>query len=391
MLSEDLIWEIIKDFPVKELMRFKCVCRTWLSVITNPLFTRAYPGGSRGLIHIDPSSWANLRCCNYLHRMTFNGGGGGGNSAITITPEIVLNHIVWAGHWVRWKGYTNIVEGLICFYRDQYSWLYNITTREMVQLPDSTKHAEEEEDKYHFGFDPVNKLYKLLRIMYPNNIVEILAIGKDLSWRTVSHPPDDDHQVIESQSVCLDGVLCWMDGYGRRITAFDLVTEKFIFIPPPDHDDDKLPRESCRSSWKLMNFGQSIALTKPGFLSHIMRYCRGGDFWVEVVPEVRDLSDVIYGMALGELPSGKMLIYNHWLHCPPTLYIFDQSKREWEENEVTKLTWEQFRSYGCRDLRFENWFYFEENIISLTQLTSSNRKVLIGSYFDDDDDEFLLM
>ncbi|CAI9088779.1 OLC1v1023203C1 [Oldenlandia corymbosa var. corymbosa] len=385
MFSKDLLGEILRRLPVKELMRFKCVCRTWLSVITNPLFTKAYSGGSRGLLFIEPSSWQKLQCYGFLHRIIFNGGG---NSVIT--TQIIPNHIVWAGHWVRWKGYTNIVDGLICFYRGKHSWLYNITTREMVQLPDSTQHAEEENvscDKYHFGFDPVNKLYKLLRV-YPNS-AELLTIGKDFAWRNIdSHPPE----IVESQSVCLDGVLCWMDECGPQITAFDLAIEKFIFIPPPDHDDDKF----FRPYWKLINFGQSIILTKPGFLPHIMRYCRSHDdgdgtekrgFWVE--EEVRDLSSISNPMVLGELPNGKMLIYNHWLPCPSTLYFVDPSKRQWEEAEVSH-TWEQLRRCGCRDLRFGNWFYFEDNIISLTQLTSSNRKVVIGGYDDDDDDQFLI-
>lgn len=54
VIPNDLIEEIVKLLPVKSLMRFKCVSKNWLSIITDPSFTSAYPGGFRGPIVFRP-------------------------------------------------------------------------------------------------------------------------------------------------------------------------------------------------------------------------------------------------------------------------------------------------------------------------------------------------
>lgn len=40
--SEDLLAEILLDFPVKSLTRFKCVSKQWLAIISSPYFVRRY-------------------------------------------------------------------------------------------------------------------------------------------------------------------------------------------------------------------------------------------------------------------------------------------------------------------------------------------------------------
>ncbi|CAI9088777.1 OLC1v1023201C1 [Oldenlandia corymbosa var. corymbosa] len=255
------------------------------------------------------------------------------------------------GYRVRCKGYTNIVDGLLCFYLGNHSCLYNVTTREMVQLPDSTRHHDNcKQDtslnRYHFGFDPVNKRYKLLRTLCPNH-AEILTIREDSSWRSIvtSHPLIDK---ITARSVCLGGDRCWMDGFGRRIEAFHLAEEKFILIP---------------ILWIITTV-----------------YLQGGHFsldggiWIDDIVEVRKyLGSLFYARALGALPNGKMLLCDFWKLYPPSLYFFDLSTRKLEQTDL-KQTWELLERCGCRDkkLMFDNWFYFKENIVSLGRLTSSN-------------------
>ncbi|XP_048234836.1 F-box/kelch-repeat protein At3g23880 isoform X4 [Ricinus communis] len=39
-LPQDLITEILSRVPVKPLIRFKCVCKTWISLISNPEFAK---------------------------------------------------------------------------------------------------------------------------------------------------------------------------------------------------------------------------------------------------------------------------------------------------------------------------------------------------------------
>ncbi|KAK4727087.1 hypothetical protein R3W88_032004 [Solanum pinnatisectum] len=39
---EDLIREILLKLPVKALLRFKCVCKNWYTLIKNPCFIREH-------------------------------------------------------------------------------------------------------------------------------------------------------------------------------------------------------------------------------------------------------------------------------------------------------------------------------------------------------------
>ncbi|KAG5001241.1 hypothetical protein JHK87_022313 [Glycine soja] len=40
--SHDLIVEILLRLPIKSLLRFKCVCKSWLSFISNPHFVKSH-------------------------------------------------------------------------------------------------------------------------------------------------------------------------------------------------------------------------------------------------------------------------------------------------------------------------------------------------------------
>ncbi|XP_028055553.1 F-box/kelch-repeat protein At3g23880-like [Camellia sinensis] len=80
-LSEELVIEILSRLPVKSLMRFKCVCKTWCSLTTNPSLiaahlnnntdrTISWNGNTKGLIvgsddfHVFPNCIRNLQPVN---------------------------------------------------------------------------------------------------------------------------------------------------------------------------------------------------------------------------------------------------------------------------------------------------------------------------------------
>lgn len=114
----------------------------------------------------------------------------------------------------------------VCFYYRNHSYLYSIATRESLQPPVSVH--EFQARSYHFGLDPVNKLYKLLKVCpvyevyedwdedddFDNALFvrslkcEILTLGADPSWRIVDSLPPME---IRTSGVCLDGVLYWIE------------------------------------------------------------------------------------------------------------------------------------------------------------------------------------
>ncbi|CAI9088390.1 OLC1v1022699C1 [Oldenlandia corymbosa var. corymbosa] len=392
MFTDDLIWEVLKRLPVKSLMRFKCVSRTWLSMITDPSFAKAYSGGTRGLISVYP--W-ELESHSVFY-LSLNGGS-------CCSNQIVFHHTVDHGGWEQMETCTDVVNGLLCFYRDRDSWLYNVATREMVQLPISSEleKSDDPPDSYHFGFDPVNQRYKLLRICSVRvqekyttcrMHVEILTIGVDSSWRIIGCLPHEG--IEEGRSACLGGVLCWMNYCGDRIIAFHLAQEKFIHIPvplEPGEVDIDFYKADMTLYLKLTNFGPDIVITKPANKAReesrdqILRYCLSDTvngeetvgIWVDDLPEIQvikpeitippDEKYVYEAHALGVLPNGKMLIYDLWQSFPITLYTFDPSMRIWELIQV-----DASRELPISRDIFATWSYFEENIISLARMTSCN-------------------
>lgn len=51
-VPDDLIVEILSRLPVKDLMRFRCVCKTWKSIIFDPSFVKKHLERSSKKIHL---------------------------------------------------------------------------------------------------------------------------------------------------------------------------------------------------------------------------------------------------------------------------------------------------------------------------------------------------
>ncbi|CAI9106572.1 OLC1v1005760C1 [Oldenlandia corymbosa var. corymbosa] len=140
---------------------------------------------------------------------------------------------------------TDQVNGLICFYHGgkgrsssetQYYYLHNIATNETLRIPDSRCRGHEW-SRYQLGFDPVSKLYKLLRVCVTKDTYdwEILTFGggRESSWRRISSPGRKGFvEDMLINSICYDGVLYW-DHHSSDwgISAFGLSKEKFHIIP----------------------------------------------------------------------------------------------------------------------------------------------------------------
>ncbi|CAI9088375.1 OLC1v1022684C1 [Oldenlandia corymbosa var. corymbosa] len=247
-----LISEILKKLPVKSLIRSKCVSRAWLSIISDPSFAMDYSSGSRILVIAQPNDVPDFNP-RYSHSFICVSLDGGGNC-----NDMFLHHEVVHGDCEEhMKKCTNIVKGLVCFYRGQDCWMYNITTREMVQLPPPiSTHAHDHHVVFHFGFDLVNKRYKLLRTCPSCPHVEILTIGVDSCWRTIvgALSPQD---IGTRGASYLGGCLCWMDNLGKQLTCFPLAHEKFIQVPIYD--------STCFPDLKPVNFGPNITIARPNY------------------------------------------------------------------------------------------------------------------------------
>ncbi|CAI9098962.1 OLC1v1035701C1 [Oldenlandia corymbosa var. corymbosa] len=377
VLPEEIYREILKWLPVKSLMRFQCISATWNSIIKDPTFAKSYNGGSRGLlIHDDQAFQSENSFRTNFYFSTLVG------------PTSQFSHYLSLSHEENkeWRA-TNVVDGLVCLYHRNHSWLYNIATRENLKLPDLDHRMK---GSYHFGFDPASKLFKLLCIR-PVSLnqapwkCKILTIGVDSSWRDIRTSLSG---ITRGRgSWCSDGVIYWWNRFDwpvishRHCTgavAFDLVQEKFRFI--------SLMKEDPSQTYYLPHFG-TLALMgwssvfwnglryKP-LATHGFRRNSAGDLMEDIW--VND--DLFVPSSIGAfyfegiLPNGEVLTSRPG-KFPASLYLFDPNRVEMQAISVKTdpsicmgVKWSQFAR--C---------FFEENIISLKCLIPDHATVEFDS------------
>ncbi|KAI3963624.1 hypothetical protein MKW92_014011 [Papaver armeniacum] len=236
--DDGILIEILSRLPVKSLLRFKSVCKRWLSLIKNDTYliqlhsTRAK--SRPNLLVIVPlqqqrkngdGHWLTLtktpRQCILSAELLLGEGSG------CEEPEAIIHNVrMTVNNWFVYDQVLGPVNGLVCF----IDWgefavrLYNVSTREVTPWIQSTL-LKEERDLYEkdgtyinnvhggpvfqFGYDPLAKEHKLFcfwtlsrirtylgRAIESHNYVswEALTIGRDTKWRRIDVVPHEDNQ-----------------------------------------------------------------------------------------------------------------------------------------------------------------------------------------------------
>ncbi|KAI5680142.1 hypothetical protein M9H77_01369 [Catharanthus roseus] len=388
-LPEEMIFEILTRLPVKSLMRFKSVSKSWNSIIAHPSLADAHrsrsPSPNRALLIMDtdPSlTFAGRESPSHFFYADLNKVyKKKGSSTVDVSLHLSVPENL------KYFGVTNIVNGLVCFYKRNVSKMLNIATREIVDLPDSNyayKHCV-----YHLGFDPADKSYKLLKIcpvyedfddddeafeedeILPvrNLECEILTLGKDNSWRIIPPPPCP----IRRHCLCVkDGFLYWKflfnpripknSGIGERFfIAFNLATERFQNLRNlnPKHLALNLP-----------NLGTNVGLVRQ---KSVFANGRRPREWVisSHLNQEWGLWSKINGYMLpfdedcrvGSLPECRVLMYGEKM----MFLIDDHKKKKGGRVVVEKIL---INKIGGIRIGGGRICLYEENLISLKHLIS---------------------
>lgn len=266
----DIIFEILSRLPVKDLMKFRTVCKSWNKLIKNPQFVdlqvsraKCQPPGflfqqstldsgrNLFLMEITDSGWR----CKELEYKSFHG----------------RSHV----------HLSNSCNGMICISRldGDDPFIYNPITTDHIALPKSDFNARKlfscAAFGFAFGFNSVEKKYKVVRASNIYHDIEgrkfhttgeIITLGES-SWRKLEFP----HKLQDDGTlscVFLNGAFHWMIHREKECSSLDLVlvldirTEKFqtITFPPIP-----LPK-----GLDLCCLGESLALIKhSGFNSEM--------------------------------------------------------------------------------------------------------------------------
>jgi len=269
-VPRDILFNIFSRLPLKSVIQSSCVSKSWLDMIKDPSFVKLYISQSNP----DPSLLI------LTHRVI------GEKNIVSISPlklkglqlvadECAIDHIVSSFSW----DLVGTSGGLLCFTssgEEEVTIVCNPITREHLTLPKPAISLSPESSRARmlaFGFDPMAKKYKVVRVLYNKRpvlrrarveflpvhhphlglhdvpvphvgfhagpaeattraevMVEVYTLGGTDSWREVQgfkHRPHD-------KPVCVNGVLYWLvDGpdIANRILSFDLGSEQFKLTP----------------------------------------------------------------------------------------------------------------------------------------------------------------
>jgi F-box interacting protein len=245
IFPQDLITSILFRLPVESLLRFRCVSKPWLALIKEPHFTNMRIDTKRRQIFETGERKGDDWVREYYLANASNENGFGEPVKIIprFNPSENPNHASILGC---------CCNGLACIYKTRFEIaIWNPSIRKHKKIPfepldDNHKHllnlddpADTDKFSFGFGYDPVNKDFKVLRIVEFRKssstpvAVEVKIYSlKANSWKRVEDQwPFKERFESFHQPAFTNGALHWLadgpTGQNTILLTFDLTTEKF--------------------------------------------------------------------------------------------------------------------------------------------------------------------
>ncbi|XP_031407342.1 F-box protein CPR1-like [Punica granatum] len=234
--EEGILIDILSRLPVKSLLRSKCVCKQWRSLISDPEFAELQLGRSK---EHNPNACRRVLWLNNPIRSIDCESLSCSNEGTTVRdikhPSIVSS----LESFIEIVGSCN---GLVCLLVDFKSFiLWNPTTGACNELPSPSSDISGREYFYGFGYDSSTNHYKLFKgssacygFLSDNTIVEIYSC-KTNSWRRMKY---EFIPYVTSRGLFLNGSLHWLVGrdcsdLDSMIVSFDVADETFGRLVSP--------------------------------------------------------------------------------------------------------------------------------------------------------------
>ncbi|XP_057460115.1 F-box/kelch-repeat protein At3g23880-like [Actinidia eriantha] len=239
-MSDDVLIEILTRMPVKSLLRFRCICKHWYTLILNPTFEHHH------LDHQKRNNKGRLLLQHYdKHTSQY---------VYAIFPDKTLATTSYHDlDYLPGKGIVAIdgpMNGLFCLfnYRDHFI-IWNPAMREFRSLPfpyhpKRPPHYNTSLWSFGFGLDPITNDSKVVLIRELRNGLRSFPDGVfvnvyTLSTNTWRHLDGLDYVLSKCLTaysrtgVYLDGIYYWNASH-HRILTFDMGKEVFRVILGPD-------------------------------------------------------------------------------------------------------------------------------------------------------------
>ncbi|XP_059654766.1 putative F-box protein At3g16210 [Cornus florida] len=243
-IPDELVMEILGRLPVRTLLRFRCVCKSWCSLISSENFVTFWFNQTKRSVN----NMNNLLLKHYtLHDKPHKQE----HFSLHLDDESFTEYPLNKGSRpvARFDHLTVVgsCNGMVCVAEDHTLYLWNPSVRKFVVLPRPLKILH---NKLYYvlalglGFDSTTNDYKVVRIVYlsggylsVDREVDIYSL-KEGGWRRISAisgscwVPRID---CEKSQAYLNGAIHWVTGWSHNsfIVLFNLSTEVFYKIELP--------------------------------------------------------------------------------------------------------------------------------------------------------------
>ncbi|KAI4323834.1 hypothetical protein L6164_023410 [Bauhinia variegata] len=225
-IPSDLHTEILIWLPVKSLMRFTSVSKSWQSLIKESTFIashrRTAPSSRKQSLLVKKRlpRWDVVNVCISTHYDS--------NDFNYEKLENMELEIPGENLGPVYSLYT--CYELVCLvYYDYNIIIWNPSIKKFITMPKPNHgccscHLS---NSIGFGFDPKTNDYKVVRTHIRRSSVEIFSLNTR-SWRKVDYetlcfPIVDKH-------ICINGVIYWIDGLEKYVRGFDFGDNEFLQI-----------------------------------------------------------------------------------------------------------------------------------------------------------------
>ncbi|KNA13289.1 hypothetical protein SOVF_118130 [Spinacia oleracea] len=237
-LPTEIIAEILSKLPVKSLLRFLCVCKSWKSLIKSPTFVKIHLNqtlicnSDRHLL-LSYYSLHSAELDLHHNRLSFS----------------ELNHPLNPLKGVRLVGSCN---GVLCISDNSFNdiILYNPLTKSHRKLPSNQFPSPKlHMNVFGFGYDGKTDDYKVLKMVQGfeenfNSEAQVYSLNNN-SWKSVQCIKGipfflyyaDCSDVIVNEALHYLVTKEFESWQCTLISSFNLRTESFSLIKSPDYDE----------------------------------------------------------------------------------------------------------------------------------------------------------
>ncbi|XP_059653429.1 F-box/kelch-repeat protein At3g06240-like [Cornus florida] len=240
-IPNEVMMEILGRLPVKTLLRARCVCKSWCSLISSDNFVTFW---FNRITHLNNINNTHLLLIKHYNKREEKE-----HFSLYLDDESITEYdlnledrpYAYIYPYLTILGSCN---GLVCLIDDMLSltdllYLWNPTIRKFVVLPEPriTFRSHGAYDRaLGFGVDSATNDYKVVRIAYVSGGPEVdIYSVQEGGWRNISVSGPIPNIKCEASNVYLNGAIHWVSGgYSRLfIVSFNLGTEVFSEMELP--------------------------------------------------------------------------------------------------------------------------------------------------------------